>query len=60
MERKLRKSCESSVQSRTVEERTDRRQRGNAGRGNIWGARKVAKKKKYERVMPNSPVRNGD
>ena len=39
MERKLRKSCESSVQSRTVEERTDRRQRGNAGRGNIWGAR---------------------
>ena len=25
------KSCESSVQSRTVEERTDRRQRGNAG-----------------------------
>lgn len=49
MERKLRKSCESSVQSRTVEERTDRRQRGNAGRGNIWGAREGSEKEKIRK-----------
>ncbi len=43
------KSCESSVQSRTVEERTDRRQRGNAGTREYLGCAKGSEKEKIRK-----------